>query len=115
MSIEPARARAIEAHIEAWGPPDLVVRAPGRVNLIGEHTDYSEGFVLPMALPFDTVMAVSASPDGRTVLRSEGFGEVVLGVDPPSCRVAAMVHAFGRWNPENDEHLEMPFPTGERE
>jgi galactokinase len=62
-----------------WGEPDFVVRAPGRVNLIGEHTDYNDGFVLPMALPFDTVMAVSASPEEYSRLRSEGFGEVVLG------------------------------------
>ena len=79
MSTETARARALAAHRSAWGEPDFVVRAPGRVNLIGEHTDYNDGFVLPMALPFDTVMAVSASPEEHSRLRSEGFGEVVLG------------------------------------
>ena len=55
----PAVERAAAAHRRRWGPPDLVVRAPGRVNLIGEHTDYNDGFTLPMALPFDTAIAMS--------------------------------------------------------
>src|SRR3954447_4779967 len=38
--------------------------APGRVNLIGEHTDYNEGFVLPFALPQRTIAAVSLAPEG---------------------------------------------------
>lgn len=38
-------------------------RAPGRVNLIGEHTDYNEGFVLPLAVPFGVVARVAARPD----------------------------------------------------
>ena len=78
MPAPSAHARAIDAHRSRWGQPELVARAPGRVNLIGEHTDYNDGFALPMALPFDTVMAVSASPDGHSSLRSEGFGDVVI-------------------------------------
>ena len=44
--------------------PDLVVRAPGRVNLIGEHTDYNDGFVLPCAIGPATMVAVSKRDDG---------------------------------------------------
>jgi galactokinase len=48
------------------GKPDLIVRAPGRVNLIGEHTDYNDGFVLPMAIDYDIRIAARVRPD-RTV------------------------------------------------
>jgi galactokinase len=46
--------------------PDLIARAPGRVNLIGEHTDYNDGFVMPMAIDFDMRVAARARAD-RTV------------------------------------------------
>lgn len=47
-------------------PPRLIVRAPGRVNLIGEHTDYNDGFVLPIAIDRATFVAARARED-RTV------------------------------------------------
>ncbi len=58
-----------------------MARAPGRVNLIGEHTDYNEGFTMPMALPFDTVVTASDTGDpfdGPVEIDSEGFGSVVI-------------------------------------
>lgn len=47
--------------------------APGRVNLIGEHTDYTGGFVMPMAIPFTTVAQLSPATDGRYTFSSELF------------------------------------------
>jgi galactokinase len=55
----------------------LLVRAPGRVNLIGEHTDYNEGFVLPAAIAFQTIVAIGKRPDRRMVVYSENYAERV--------------------------------------
>ncbi|MGH8773969.1 MAG: galactokinase [Jiangellaceae bacterium] len=59
--------RAVVAFRSAYGrEPDGVWAAPGRVNLIGEHTDYNEGFVLPLALAQRVVVAAALSPEGQT-------------------------------------------------
>ncbi|WGL51394.1 galactokinase [Nocardioides sp. BP30] len=55
--------------------PDGVWSAPGRVNLIGEHTDYNEGFVLPFAIDQRTYVALALRPDRRARVASEGFDE----------------------------------------
>ena len=43
--------------------PDVAASAPGRVNLLGEHTDYNDGFVLPTAIPQTTIVHLGFSPD----------------------------------------------------
>ena len=53
-----------------FGRMAKVSRAPGRVNLIGEHTDYNDGFVMPAALEFATLIAAAPRPDRRLVVYS---------------------------------------------
>ncbi len=55
----------------------MMVEAPGRVNLIGEHTDYNDGFVLPAAIQFRTQVAIAARNDRRLVVTSENYSEQV--------------------------------------
>ena len=52
----------------------IAVRAPGRVNLIGDHTDYNEGFVLPLALDLETVVRARPRDDAEIELQSETDG-----------------------------------------
>lgn len=80
--------RATDLFTATYGaPPDGVWSAPGRVNLIGEHTDYNDGLALPVALPHRTYAAVSARPDDvvRLVSAQEpsGVREVRLGDAAP--------------------------------
>ncbi|WP_324273956.1 galactokinase family protein [Blastococcus brunescens] len=74
-----AAVRAAEAFRERYGrDPEGVWAAPGRVNVIGEHTDYNDGYVLPVALPHTTRAAVGRRTDGRLALASlQGDGAVV--------------------------------------
>jgi len=57
--------------------PDLLVSAPGRINLIGEHTDYSEGFVLPVAINLGISIALSPRSDNILDLHSIDIDEVM--------------------------------------
>lgn len=117
--------RCVAAHHARWGEPAIVARAPGRVNLIGEHTDYNAGFALPMALPFDTVVAMSPHGDpgtGPVEIEAAGFGSVTfrpgdtLGDDVAWARYASGVVALlaehdvptGGWRASIDTDI----PTG---
>jgi len=59
----------------AFAATPTIVAAPGRVNLIGEHTDYNDGFVMPCAIDFTARIAIAPRNDGRIVLQSEEFPE----------------------------------------
>ncbi|MEI5522666.1 galactokinase [Streptomyces brasiliscabiei] len=106
--------------------PEGVWAAPGRVNLIGEHTDYNDGFVMPFALPHTTVAAVSRRTDGRLRLHSDdvegGVVELTLdGLTPgadrawtayPSGVVWALREAGHTAVTGADVHLASTVPTG---
>jgi galactokinase len=62
---------------DQFGVEPRVFSAPGRVNLIGEHTDYNDGFVLPMAIERRTAVAAAPRDDGRIVARSSGTSDPV--------------------------------------
>ena len=66
-------------------PPALSAEAPGRVNLIGEHTDYQQGFVLPTLLPQRTVVQLSPRADQRvrvvSLAMNDGIREFSVGAE----------------------------------
>lgn len=70
--------RVTEAFQQQFGGrPAFIARAPGRVNLIGEHTDYNDGFVLPMAIDRAAWIALRPRIDRRMVVHSLDFDQMV--------------------------------------
>lgn len=67
----------LHARLYPGSAPRVAVRAPGRVNLIGEHTDYNDGCVLPIAMSQALYVTASPSPDGRIAVHSNAFNETV--------------------------------------
>src|ERR1700683_592630 len=64
-----------QMHKDRFRAEPAIFVAPGRVNLIGEHTDYAEGFVMPAAINFATLAGISPRTDGRIAIYSENLGE----------------------------------------
>jgi len=65
-----------KTHFDRFEAEPAVYVAPGRVNLIGEHTDYAEGFVMPAAINFATLAGISPRGDGKIAIFSENYGQV---------------------------------------
>ncbi|MEW2620664.1 galactokinase [Streptomyces sp. NPDC048106] len=115
-----------ERFTELYGArPEGVWAAPGRVNLIGEHTDYNDGFVMPFALPHQAVAAVSRRTDGLLRLHSADMGGGVVelrldalapGGDPAwTAYPAGVVWALREAGHEitgADVHLSSTVPAG---
>jgi galactokinase len=90
--IEIRAEAAIEAHREHFGTIGRVFAAPARVNLIGEHTDYTGGLVMPMAIDFKTIAVLNPRDDGRAVFYSQNYGQEF------GCEVRALGLKRGEWS-----------------
>jgi len=92
-SLAPRAQAVFEA---AFGlPATLLVQAPGRVNLIGEHTDYNDGLVLPCAIDYRTVIAARPREDRRVRVAAADYDDAVdeFDLDAPIGRLAAPMWA----------------------
>lgn len=79
MTLPELAGQAARCFAERHGrPPRWMAAAPGRVNLIGEHTDYNEGFVLPMAIARHTLVAAAPHPQPRATIFSATQNDAVL-------------------------------------
>lgn len=79
-----ARSKAI---FEAcFGGNGVSIRDPGRVNLIGEHTDYNDGFVLPCAIDFEAAIAGRSRPDATVQVVAADYANATdsFELDSPS-------------------------------
>jgi galactokinase len=94
MNLNETTQRALDAFVQQWhSNPQWVVRAPGRVNLIGEHTDYNDGFVLPCAIDFETVIFASARTDKQVHVAAADFGQT----DVSQADAGFAHHATQQW------------------
>lgn len=75
----PLAQKLVSTYQKIFGAKPLVVRSPGRVNIIGEHTDYNEGFVLPAAIDKAVYVAVEKRPDDLIILHSIDFKDKFEG------------------------------------
>ena len=101
--------------------PQAIADAPGRVNLLGEHTDYNDGFVLPIAIAQRTRVAMRSSSEARFSLHAQGQGDTVHFMldSPPAEHFASYVYgclmlARGRGAviPPLQIHVESQVPIG---
>ena len=79
MSAEEFLAPVLASFRRQFGEPAVVVRSPGRVNLIGEHTDYNHGFVLPAAVDRGIALALKPRSDRRYILHALDLDRRIAG------------------------------------
>jgi galactokinase len=70
-----SKEETLRLHRQRFGQEGQLSAAPARVNLIGEHTDYTGGLVMPMAIGFHTLAVISPREDGRAVFYSANYNE----------------------------------------
>ena len=84
MTAQPPELQALHLFRETYGAaPEFLARAPGRVELLGNHTDYNGGFVLAVAIDRYTAVAGRSVSGGRGRIRSAAFGHDDFPVDDP--------------------------------
>ena len=84
---DPVLHQLVYDFVHRFNEEPQIFRAPGRVNLIGEHTDYNDGFVMPAAIEFSTLVAASRRKDQKLVVASQQFEEEFeFSLDQPSFR-----------------------------
>ena len=85
--------QALQIHQQQFGQRGHASAAPARVNLIGEHTDYTGGLVMPMAIGFHTIAVISPRHDGRAIFYSANYKE------ESSLEIASLERApRGQWS-----------------
>lgn len=88
----------IEAFRSRFATEPTVYRAPGRVNLIGEHTDYNDGYVMPAAINLATTVAIASRSDGQFRVRSLNLGEEVeFPGSMPATAIPSMLPQWARY------------------
>ncbi len=94
----PAVARCVEAFARRFGgAPATVARAPGRVNLVGDHVDYADGIVLPIAIDRDCAVAVRRASDDRWRAWSDDLRSLVELPDPAAHASSPRLVGDGAW------------------
>lgn len=96
-SLHETIAAAESAFVDHFNAPaEYLVASPGRVNLIGEHIDYCDGYVMPFALPVYAVFAATVVPGRRTIVLSAGgeFTDVEVSLDEP---ITAAKNCWGNY------------------
>jgi galactokinase len=77
LAVESSAHALGQRFVQLFGESRRIYQAPGRVNLIGEHIDYNDGFVMPAAIALYTRASVAPRRDRKLVIHSENFSEQV--------------------------------------